>query len=86
MGICLVRDAMSKYLTRRVGPWGLTPTEADTIRMLASGLKLTEISAIRSRSTRTTESHGTKAKEKMGAETLVRAAVLFALWEAGGAP
>jgi DNA-binding CsgD family transcriptional regulator len=74
---------MSKYLSKRVGPWGLTPTEADTIRLLASGLKLTEISTLKSRSTRTTESHGTKVKEKMGVGTLVRAAVLFDRWETG---
>jgi DNA-binding CsgD family transcriptional regulator len=74
---------MSKYASKRVGPWSLTPAEADTIRLVAHGLSLREIAELKHRSARTTEAHGTKAKDKMEVKTLARAAVLFDRWEAG---
>lgn len=74
---------MSNYTTKRVGPWGLTPAEADTIRLVAQGMRLCEIAELKQLSDRTTESHGMKVRTKMEVKTLARAAVLFDRWEAG---
>lgn len=71
---------MSKYASRRVGPWGLTRAEAETIKLVAEGLRLSEIAEVKGRSSRTTESHATSARSKMAVQTLAHAAVLYDRW------
>lgn len=60
-----------------VNPWGLTPVEAEVIRLIVEGLSSQEIGARLKRSQKTIEVHRTHILEKMEMHSTVVAAVAW---------
>lgn len=59
-------------------PWGLTPTQCEVMRRVVDGEKAKEIGDALCRSHKTVEVHFERAKEKMGARSILHAAVMWA--------